>query len=479
MKRTVIALAVASVLLAGVAVGSSHREAPLIAKTPKVDNTDVYMFRSYEAGRAPYVTIIANFQPFQDPFGGPNYFLLDEDALYDINIDNDGDAVADHTFQFNFRRFNRNISIPVGNMIVPIPLSNIGRFDNSPAKLNQFQTYTVTTRREGQAPVLATNTLTGGTTFASPFDNIGPKSAPNYAAYADGYITPVGFDRCQANSKVFVGPREESFKVAVGEIFDLINLAPLGEMAAAAGSPAPKSHAAGGEANDLEYKTISTIAIEIPIACLRQGGDGSPILGVWSSAHLPNAGTQGYRQVSRLGMPLVNEVVIGLKDKDLFNSVDPTADAALASYVTNPTLPEIIQTLYPDVQAPNRFPRDDLVAVFLTGIAGLNQPPTVQASEMLRLNTSILPKSAVLQSSYGVLAGDTAGFPNGRRPGDDVVDIELRVAMGVLLPEADAPSGQLPFTDNVTIKATDFRNTFPYLNTPYPGTLDVTELPES
>ena len=184
--------------------------------------------------------------------------------------------------------------------------------------------------------------------------------------------------------------------------------------------------------------------------------------------------------MSRLGAPLVNEVVIGLPDKDLFNSVEPTQDSALATYVTNPTLPELLEILFGSagVQAPNNFPRNDLVAAFLTGLPGLNQPAGVVASEMLRLNTSIAPVAAGMQNQLGALGMDNAGFPNGRRPGDDVVDIELRVAMGVLChafpnvfgcAPADAPSGLLPFTDGAHIDASFFNTTFPYLRTPLPG----------
>jgi hypothetical protein len=165
----------------------------------------------------------------------------------------------------------------------------------------------------------------------------------------------------------------------------------------------------------------------------------------------------------------VNEVVIGLPDKDKFNASRPVDDAQFATYVTNPALPELLEILFPVVQAPNLFPRTDLVAAFLTGIDGLNKPAGVVPAEMMRLNTSIAPKAAAAQNALGVIAGDTAGFPNGRRPGDDVVDIELRVAMGKLLSTADAPSGQLPYTDGVEVNASQFRTTFPYLQTPLAG----------
>jgi len=184
-------------------------------------------------------------------------------------------------------------------------------------------------------------------------------------------------------------------------------------------------------------------------------------------------------QVSRLGMPLVNEIVIGLKDKDRFNASSPEGDAALATYVTNPTLPEILEILFggAGVRAPNNFPRTDLVAAFATGVQGLNFLSDGKPHEMLRLNTSIAPTAAGAQNNLGVLGGDNAGFPNGRRPGDDVVDIELRVAMGVLChafpgvfcTPADAPSGNLPFTDGTLQDASQFDSVFPYLKTPLPG----------
>jgi hypothetical protein len=184
-------------------------------------------------------------------------------------------------------------------------------------------------------------------------------------------------------------------------------------------------------------------------------------------------------QVSRLGMPLVNEVVIGLKDKNKFNASKPRDDGQFADYVTNPTLPALIEVLFPIAPAPTNFPRQDLVTAFLTGVSGLNQPANVVPSEMLRLNTSIVPTAKGAQSSLGVLGGDLAGFPNGRRPGDDVVDIELRVAMGVLCTlnnpavfgcvPGDAPAGAAPVTDGASVSDADFDNAFPYLKMPLPG----------
>ena len=480
-----ILTAVIGALLAGAAGASSHREAPLITESPKVDSTDLYMFRSYETGRAGFVTLIANYQPFQDPFGGPNYFFLDPKALYEIHVDNNGDANEDITFQFRFQNNFKNLALPVGGLSIAVPILNLAPFGpgvgQGDAMVNLVETYSVNVvrgdRRTG-TPEFARNagngnssnsgnpgnTSAAATTFRKPLDNIGMKSIADYATYADNHIYRFDMGAC-GEGRVFAGQRREGFAVNVGELFDLYNTNPFGPV--------------DGERNALERKNITSIALEVPIACLTGSG---PIIGAWQTASLPrkfgpndvrfntrNGQERQTEQVSRLGAPLVNEVVIGLPDKDLFNSAEPTQDGPLAKYVTNPSFPEIIEVLYPAAKAPNKFPRTDLVSVFLTGIEGVNKPANVVPSEMLRLNTSTAPAAAAAQNSLGVIAGDTAGFPNGRRPGDDVVDIELRVLMGVLLPIADAPSGQLPFTDGVATSAARFLNRFPYLNHPLPG----------
>lgn len=290
-----------------------------------------------------------------------------------------------------------------------------------------------------------------------PVDNIGQKSLPDYAAYAATHIYNVNVPGCDTPARLFVGQRREPFAVNVGEIFDLINTDPLG--------------ATNGEPNPLARKNITSFVVEVHKNCLTT--DDEPVIGAWTTASLNGT------QVSRLGAPLVNEIVIGLKDKDNFNASRPQDDAQFLDYVTNPTLPELVEVLYPSAPAPNNFPRQDLVAAFLTGIPGLNQPRNVHPAEMPRLNTSIAPTPQGSQNTLGVLGGDLAGFPNGRRPGDDVVDIELRVAMGVLCtlnqPEvygcvpADAPAGSAAVTDGTPISAADFDNAFPYLRTPIPG----------
>lgn len=487
MKRQFISIAVATLMASSSlpVQASSHREAPSITRTPKVDATDFYMFNSYEAGRGDYVTLIANYQPLQDAFAGPNYYALDPNALYEIHVDNNGDAREDITFQFKFEQTLKDLKVPVGNQMVSVPLSNIGEISNSASSAqNTAESYNLTMvtgdRRSGKRAVL-------GSSFKKPFDNVGAKSIPNYAAYAQSFIQRVNFPGC-GDGKVFVGQRQDSFAVNLGQTFDLVNIkAPATEFSANAESAA---------SNSLAKKNVTTIALEVPKSCLTR--TGQPIVGAWTTASLrqgalrnPNPGSNinsatkeggAWTQVSRLGMPLVNEVVIGLKDKDKFNASKPAADSQFATYVTNPTLPALLQILFSSagVKAPTNFPRTDLVAAFLTGIPTLNKPDRVVASEQLRLNTSIAALPAASQDRLGVIGGDNAGFPNGRRPGDDVVDIALRVVMGKVCTIAnvntavgcktsDAPSGALHFTDGALQSPSQFGSSFPYLNTPIAG----------
>ena len=512
MKRFLTSAAIGALcLVSTAALASSHREAPGITEMPKVDNTDVYAFRSYEPGREAFVTIIANFIPLQDSYGGPNYFTMDPDAIYEIHVDSDGDAKEDLTYQFKFTntlRGGTGQTIRVGDKTLPIALRAIGPVSGAdPANLGETESYTLTQitgdRRSGARATVGT--------FTKPLDNIGNKTISNYAAYANQFISNANFPGCSAAGKVFVGQRAEAFAVNLGEVFDLVNTVPIeGDSApfAADGRGFP-----GGirqsRNNDtvVGKKNVTSLAIEVPISCLVGSGNG--VIGVWSSASLPQAqlrtpsptyaspAVQGgaYVQVSRLGMPLVNEVVIGLNFKDLFNAVKPTADAALGDFVTNPTLPAILDALFRGPVnttlganianlAPTNLPRADLVAAFLTGIKTLNQQRIVTPSEMIRLNTGVAPTPQATQSTFGVVGDDLAGFPNGRRPGDDTVDITLRVAMGRLCytvpvnrvqtdlglcKPADASTGMVAYTDGAPISARDVQNAFPYLNTPIPG----------
>ncbi|OWW23030.1 hypothetical protein AYR66_23570 [Noviherbaspirillum denitrificans] len=466
---------------------SSHREAPFITRQPKVDGTDFYMFRSYEAERSGYTTLIANYIPLQDAYGGPNYFSMDPDALYEIHIDNNGDAREDITFQFRFNNENKDTKLTVGGKQVSIPLIINGASDiNAPnaTGLNVRETYTVNIvrgdRRTGTRQAI-TN-ASGGATFDKPVDNIGNKSIADYASYAAKHLYTINVPGCETQGRMFVGQRKDPFVVNLGETFDLINY----KAPATAFDP----NAERSATDTLADKNVTTLALEIPTSCLTSGSE--PVIGGWTTASLrqgrllnptpasANASKEGgaWTQVSRLGMPLVNELVIGLKDKDQFNHSKPNGDTQFLDYVTNPTLPALVETLFSSagVTAPTNFPRNDLVTVFLTGVQGLNKPANGTPSEMLRLNTSLPPTSGA-QNRLGVIGGDNAGFPNGRRPGDDVVDIALRVVMGKLCrlnlgcTPNDAPSGDIEFTDGAFLDSSFFDARFPYLKAPLPGSV--------
>jgi hypothetical protein len=477
MAAAILAAAAASVQ------ASSHREAPGITHTPKLDGTDFYMFRSYEPGRQGFVTLIANVLPLQDVYGGPNFFTLDPDAVYEIHVDNNGDAREDITFQFRFRNRSRNITVPVGDRQVAIPLVNaggIGPAASDNASLNVLETYSLTMirgdRRYGSRSAIR-NAADGRTTFRKPVDRIGDKSIrdndPNaYGAYADNHIYEVAIPGCRPGGRVFVGQRREGFVVNLAEAFDLINTNPLGPI--------------DGEANAIAGKNVTTMALEVPIGCLTRT---DPVIGAWATSSklvFQKHDAPIFYQTSRLGSPLVNELVIGLKDKDRFNGSEPKDDGQFAEYVTHPTLPVLVEALF-GVPAPPA-PRTDLVQVFLTGVPGLNRPHGVKAAEMLRLNTSVAPVAPAAQNPLGVIGGDAAGFPNGRRPGDDVVDIALRAVEGILL--SPDPGSFPPLTDGALVNATIayspdgtvtpdpglrlFRDTFPYLQTPLSGSPNPT-----
>lgn len=502
------------------AVASSHREAPAITKSPKIDGTDFYMFKSYEPGREGFVTLIANYQPLQSPYGGPNYFTMDQDAIYEIHIDNDGDAVEDITFQFDFDNSlagDTGVALDIGGESVPIPLRVAGQVTEvEPGVQGETESYALTyiagDRRSGDMTVI-------GDSYAKPLDNIGNKTIPDYPGYADQFIYDIDIPGCAVPGRVFVGQRAEAFAVNLGEVFDLVNLVPI------EGDSAPGAGDGGGfpggitqdRANDdlVGKANVTSLAIEAPIDCIT--GNGNGVIGAWTTASLPQAEIEdpsptyeadslyggAYVQQSRLSNPLVNEVVIGLPDKNLFNAAEPTQDSALATYVTNPTLPAILDILFRDAVnntlgtnienlAPSNIPRNDLVTAFLTGFENVNQQATVTPSEMMRLNTAFPATPRDQQSSFGLIAEDLAGFPNGRRPGDDTVDIALRVVMGRLCHNVplgnelglsedsvnlglcpngpdDAPVGNVPFTDGAPISASELKNEFPYLNDPLPG----------
>jgi hypothetical protein len=509
-----LGLTLAAALIPLTALASSHREAPNITRFPAVDSTDFYMFNSYEPSRAGYVTLLADYIPLQDPYGGPNYFALDSTALYEIHIDSDGDAKEDLTFQFRFSNKlasnNNGIKLGIAGSQVAVPLKNVGPISaNDSSLLNFNESYTLTLvrgdRRKGQAAPV-TKVSDGGTTFGKPYDFVGTKtfgSVQGYTDYAKKFVYDVNIPGCNQPGRVFVGQRKEPFAVNLGKVFDLVNLVPVD------GTAFPGGIMQDPKNNQIADKNITTLALEVAASCLKGSGNG--VIGGWTSASLrqarllnpkpsfskPEVSGGPWTQVSRLSAPLVNEVVIGLPDKDRFNASQPKDDAQFATYVTNPTLPALLSVLFKDAVnatlktnfatiAPTNIPRNDLVTAFLTGFAGVNQQAKVTPSEMVRLNTGIAATPAAQQSTFGVAGGDLAGFPNGRRPGDDVTDIALRVVMGRLcypIPvngqqtdlglckPSDAVVGNAPFTDGAPVSAQDFDTEFPYLRTPLPGAM--------
>lgn len=428
---------------------SSHREAPLISQDPVADATDLYAFVSPDDPNT--VTLIANYYPMQDPAGFPNYYRFGDDVVYRINIDNNGDAIEDIFYQWEF---DTTISNPSSFLYQSGPIDSIDS-----ANLNVKQTYTLSEGRGGVLTPIASGLMT-------PPVNIGPKSTPDYEALADEAIHEVG-----DGIKVFAGQRDDPFWVDLGGIGDLLTIRQL-----------PGN--AGGGVDDLAGLNVATLAIQVPITQLTSSGAvpagadaADAVIGTWTTALRPSTlvfssgaqtATGNLVQVSRLGMPLVNEVVAPLGAKDLFNSSHPSSDTQFLGAVTDPEIAKLLNLLYGDaLVAVPESDRQDLVTVFLTGVPGLNQPANVTPSEMLRLNVAIPP--AATENPLGVIGGDNAGFPNGRRLGDEVVDIELRVAAGFLLGEEfqNGANGQLG--DGVPANDVPFLASFPYVGVPHQG----------
>jgi hypothetical protein len=442
-----IGLLVAAAMVPGKA--SSHREAPLIALDPTADNTDVYAF--VDPNDPDMVTLIANYIPFQSPDGGPNFYLFDPNVLYEIHIDNNGDAVEDVTFQWRFTTERRN---PGTFLYNTGPVTTIDDPD-----LNVRQFYSLT-RVDGPRRTGSPRLLSGRLPVPPP--NIGSRSTPNYGMLAGGVqqVPPTGM-------RVFAGQRDEGFYVDLG-IFDLLGV----------GSGTVEDSTAGFN--------VSSLALQVPMAQLTRGGsrpsganDPNAVIGVWATASRQAVATRtpggitysgDWIQVSRLGNPLVNEAVIDLGRKDAFNSLEPTGDSVALDRVLDPEVPKLLNLLF-GVRVP-QMPRQDLVTIFLTGIPGLNQPPNVRPSEMLRLNTGIpaVPVGGPGYDRLGVLKGDIGGFPNGRRVGDDVLDIVIQAAAGAtpLTPGTNrAPNNSLG--DGVDSNDVPYLRGFPYLGVPRAG----------
>ena len=453
MKR----LLLASLLVCTAAFASSHREAPLITEDPTMDNTDVYVFRSPD--RPDTVTIIANYIPLEEPANGPNFYNFSPAGIYEIHIDTNGDAKEDVTYAFRFRTDVRDPNTFLYNTGPVLTLDS--------ANLNVRQYYSVTRttgdRRTG-------NSTTIGDEFQVAPANIGPKSTPDYAALANAAIGEM-----PNGGRVFAGPRDDPFFVDIGGIVDLLTLRPIQQLH----KVPPVAQSAAG-VDGLAGYNVHSIAIQVPISSLVSGNNN--VIGVWATASrsrvtILNTGASrrqslgGTSQVSRLGMPLVNEVVMSLAFKDIFNASEPSGDAPLftsnetfRNRILDPETAKLMTLLY-GVSVPPA-PRNDLVQVFLTGIPGVNQPPNVTPAEMIRINLST-PVTAQ-PNRLGAIAGDAGGFPNGRRLADDVTDIELRVVAGVLVDGFNkSPNNAL--TDGVDANDETFLSTFPYVALPHQG----------
>jgi len=457
---------------------SSHREAPQISKDPVADNTDTYAFVSPDAPGT--VTILANFIPLEAPAGGPTFYEFGDDVLYEIHISNSGTAKSDITYQFRFTTQVLNPNVFLYNTGA---ITSIGA-----ATFNRKQFYSVTRVDKSGSTVLASN-------LASPPVNIGPLSTPNYRSLAQMAVHPL-----PGGQKVFAGQRAEAFYVDLGAIFDLADLRPF-ENLHAGSSLAPT-----GGINALASSNVHTIAIQVPKTMLTSDGSNptdvtSPksVIGVYASAsrqqsRIFDANGDGkilnsgpFVQVSRLGMPLFNELLVGLGQKDLWNSRDPSGDSMFAPGVALPVLATLLPALYPGVfpnlaklnsqlaNQPTAMQRTDLLAIFLTGIpSGIipgfqNNTGTIQA-DLLRLNMAIPPSDP---SPLGLLGNDLAGFPNGRRVFDDVVTVELRALAGVtyaLVNKSFTPDAAASkVTDGVTDAGLAFLPSFPFLPDPHSG----------
>jgi Domain of unknown function (DUF4331) len=453
---------------------SSHREAPEISKDPVADSTDLYAFVSPDSPDT--VTIIANYIPLQAPDGGPNFYEFGDDVLYEINIDNNGDGVADIRYQFTFTSVNH---IPSTFLYNDGPITSL-----TSASWNRRQTYTVSrVDNAGKGPVLARN-------VPCPPCNIGPLSTPNYATLASAAVTALPGGRT-----VFAGQRAEAFFVDLGAIFELGVLRPIANLHATFGLP---GLAAMPGVNSTATVNVHSIAIQVPITDIAYNGTAptnsaaaKSSVGIWTTASRRKArvlngnGDQGvetgpYVQVSRLGNPLFNEVLVPLSQKDKWNSSYPEDDKNFVAGVAHPELSSLLNVLYPGAfpnLAAYTAARADLEAILLTGIpAGVVAATfstftgTTQA-DMLRLNLAIPPSSS--PNPLGVIGGDVAGFPNGRRVTDDVVTIELRALAGATIPLVDktfTPDAAIAdVSDGVTGAGLTLLPSFPYLGTPYSG----------
>lgn len=467
-----LSLVMVSTLAPGLA--ASHSEAPLISMDRFADNTDVYAFRSIEPGREGFVTLIANYIPFQEPSGGPQYFRWDDTVLYEIKIDNTGDGREDLTYQFQFKTETVN-DMSITGMSAANQNAVIESL-NDP-DYNQFQTYSVMRlRNEFGNRSRRPRERTLATGLRTPPNNIGFRTTPNYEANLGSQAV----HDLSNGGKVFAGQRDEYFYIDLGGIFDTLNIRDIDE---------------SGGLDTTQGFNVSTIALEVPIDELTRTRtvpanptDSDAVIGVWATASRRSLRVLGdnnvrtesgdWKQVSRLGNPLVNELIVPLKLKDKFNGLKPVDDAIIAPFVADPELPRYLQeVLFPFDLPP--VPRNDLVQIFATGIpvntiTGPNYTTFLSDGtphEYLRLNVAIPPTPVSSIDRLGLLGGDVAGFPNGRRVHDDVVDIALRAAVGgtPFTPDTNIPPNNI-LGDGIGFNPEGpLLDRFPYLRAPNPG----------
>jgi hypothetical protein len=470
-------------LFAPLVGASSHREAPLIANDPAADGTDFYMFRSPDdpASGDPTVTMIANYIPLQPRYGGPNFHHPGDDVLYEVKVDNDGDAVADIIYQLDFRSERKASAVggPAGDTYLYND-GSITALDDPNLLFRQFYTLTrvnVANNGSRRSDVIARGQVVpafvGKESYCPSGSAFPPNSACTEAAAKGNYeqIAKAAIVNTQEGGQVFVGPRTESFYVDLAKVFDLARLGSLGY---------------GAPTNNTAEFNVTSMAIKVPVKRLL-GADGKdPVIGAWTTSsrrattiitdHNRRLNFGPWQQVSRLGHPLVNEVVIGAKDKDKFSASEPKNDVkSFGDYVVNPRLAKILNALF-NIGAKTTG-RGDLVQIFVSGIPGLTRPQNLKGpGEMLRLNTSINPVAS--PNDLGVIGGDNQGFPNGRRVTDDVTDIELTAVHWSACTGPDEGFGAtLPCTgafkvlgDGVGKDGLNFLPNFPYLPTPHSGT---------
>jgi hypothetical protein len=417
---SVAAILGAALATSGPAAASSHREAPAIGGSPRLDTTDVYAFLSPD--KAGSVTLLANWLPFSEPAGGPNFYTFADGASYDIDIDTNGNAKPDIIYRWEFKTTVKNKGTFLYNTGPVTSLTD--------ADLNIVQTYTLKRYYDGAWSTIAKNLV------AAP-SNVGKASMPDYGSLRNAATYSVSGGR-----DVFAGQADDPFFLDL-RVFNLLYGGDLSEVG-----------------NDtLAGYNVNTTAIRVPVSEL---GGSKNVVGVWSETYAKNS-SGDLTRVSRLGNPLVNEVVIPLKDKDKFNASRPQNDAQFLDYVTKPGLPKVVEAVY-GIPAPAE-PRNDLVQVFLTGVPGLNQPKNVTPGEMLRLNLS--PIAGQTPSRLGVIGGDANGYPNGRRLADDVIDISLQVVEGELV---GSPND---LGDGVNANDMPFGTAFPYVALPHSGSGSV------